>query len=439
MTKNKLTTKAAVSTALLALAIYITPSGNALSNTEFGMIQAGASTATTTHVAKGNVNLRVGASTKHKIVLQIPKGGKVEYVSGSGIWFKVKYGTKMGYVHSDYITKIEEAAPEPPKATPETHFAKSNVNLRTGGSLKDKIILQIPKGGKVEYISGSGTWVKVKYGTKMGYVHSGYLAKIEVVAPEPPKANSTTHFAKSNVNLRTGASTKHKIVLQIPKNGKVSYISKSGIWYKVKYGAKTGYVHSDYLAKIGTAAPSKYPAPSTDTPGKYVDGILIVNKKYALPSTYNPGVNATAKKALDAMIADARKQSLTLKITSSYRSYWYQNTLYNNYVQKHGKAKADRFSARPGHSEHQTGLAFDLGGVNQAHWFEESFANTKEGKWLASNAHKYGFHLRYQKGKEDITGYMFEPWHFRYIGEDNATKIKATGKTLEEYFDIPGK
>ncbi|MBU9673803.1 D-alanyl-D-alanine carboxypeptidase family protein [Planococcus sp. CP5-4] len=298
------------------------------------------------------------------------------------------------------------------------------------------MILQIPKGGKIEYISGSGIWYKVKYGTTTGYVHSDYITKIETVAPETPKA---THFAKSNVNLRTGASTKHEIVLVIPRNAEVSYISKSGIWYKVKYGTKTGYVHSDYLAKIGAAEPSKYPAPSTDTPGKYVEDILIVNKKYALPSTYNPGVNATAKKALDAMIADAKKQSVTLKITSSYRSYWYQNTLYNNYVEKHGKAKADRFSARPGHSEHQTGLAFDLGGVNQAHWFEESFANTKEGKWLASNAHKYGFHLRYQKGKEDITGYMFEPWHFRYIGEANATKIKTSGKTLEEYFDIPGK
>ena len=365
MTKNKMTTKVVISTAILALAIAILPTGNAFNNTEFGMIQAEASTA--------------------------------------------------------------------------THFAKSNVNLRTGPSTKDKIVLQIPKNGKVSYISKSGIWYKVKYGTKTGYVHSDYLAKIETVAPETPKTTPATHFAKSNVNLRTGASTKHKIVLQIPKNGKVSYISKSGIWYKVKYGTKTGYVHSDYLAKIEATAPSKYPAPSTDTPGKYVDDILIVNKKYALPSTYNPGVNATAKKALDAMIADAKKQSVTLKITSSYRSYSYQNTLYNNYVKKHGKAQADRFSARPGHSEHQTGLAFDLGGVNQAHWFEESFANIKEGKWLASNAHKYGFHLRYQKGKEDITGYMFEPWHFRYIGEDNATKIKATGKTLEEYLNIPGK
>ncbi|MGM0898522.1 MAG: D-alanyl-D-alanine carboxypeptidase family protein [Bacillota bacterium] len=436
MTKNKMTTKAVVSTAVLALAISIMPTGNAFSTTEFGVIQAEASTAT--HVAKGNVNLRTGGSLKDKIVLQIPKGGKVEYISGSGIWYKVKYGTKTGYVHSDYLTK-SETAPEPPKATPTTHFANSNVNLRTGASTKHEIVLQIPKNGKVSYISKSGIWYKVKYGTKTGYVHSGYLTKIEEVAPEPPKATPETHFAKSNVNLRTGASTKHKIVLQIPKNGKVSYISKSGIWYKVKYGTKTGYVHSDYLAKIGAVAPSKYPAPSTDTPGKYVDDILIVNKKYALPSTYNPGVNATAKKALDAMIADARKQSVTLKITSSYRSYWYQNTLYNNYVKKHGREQADRFSARPGHSEHQTGLAFDLGGVNQAHWFEESFANTKEGKWLASNAHKYGFHLRYQKGKEDITGYMFEPWHFRYIGEVNATKIKTSGKTLEEYFNIPGK
>lgn len=438
MTKNKMMTKALISTAVLALAISIMPTENTFNNADFGVVQAEASTET--HVAKGNVNLRSGASLKDKIILQIPKGGEVEYISGSGIWYEVKYGTKTGYVHSDYLAKIEtEESGTSKDDLPITHFAKSNVNLRTGASIEHKIVLQIPKNAKVSYVSKSGIWYEVKYGTKTGYVHSDYLAKIEAGKPETSKEPAKTHFAKSNVNLRAGASTKHKIVLQIPKNAKVSYISKSGIWYKVKYGTKTGYVHSDYLVKIGAVTSSIYPAPSTNTPGKYVDDILIVNKKYALPSSYNPGVNATAKKALDAMIANAKKQSITLHITSAYRSYSYQNTLYNNYVKKHGKAKADRFSARPGHSEHQTGLAFDLGGVNQAHWFEESFANTKEGKWLASNAHKYGFHLRYQKGKEDITGYMFEPWHYRYIGEINATKIKESGKTLEEYFDIQGK
>lgn len=139
------------------------------------------------------------------------------------------------------------------------------------------------------------------------------------------------------------------------------------------------------------------------------------------------------------MVAAAKSQGVTLSILSAYRSYSYQSTLYNNYVKRDGKAAADRYSARPGHSEHQTGLAFDFGGTTTKHNFESSYADTKEGKWLAANAQKYGFILRYPKGKEHITGYMFEPWHFRYVGSGEAPKIKSTGKTLEEYLGVKGK
>lgn len=183
----------------------------------------------------------------------------------------------------------------------------------------------------------------------------------------------------------------------------------------------------------------KYPAPSTNTPGKYAGGLLVVNKVYALPSTYNPGIIPVAQKGVDAMVSAAKANDVYLSVISSYRSYSYQKTLYENYVKRDGQAAADRYSARPGHSEHQSGLAFDFGGTNQNHWLESSFADTAEGRWLAANAHKYGFILRYPKGKESITGYMFEPWHFRYVGSGEAPKIKASGKTLEEYLNVRGK
>lgn len=184
--------------------------------------------------------------------------------------------------------------------------------------------------------------------------------------------------------------------------------------------------------------PPKYPAPSTNTPGKYAGGLLVVNKVYALPSTYNPGIIPVAQKGVDAMVSAAKANGVYLSVISSYRSYSYQKTLYENYVKRDGQAAADRYSARPGHSEHQSGLAFDFGGTNQNHWLESSFADTAEGRWLAANAHKYGFILRYPKGKESITGYMFEPWHFRYVGSGEAPKIKASGKTLEEYLNVRG-
>ncbi len=169
------------------------------------------------------------------------------------------------------------------------------------------------------------------------------------------------------------------------------------------------------------------------TGATYIKGILVVNKSYALPSSYAPGVNAEAKKAFDRMAADAAKEGLDLWIRSGYRSYSRQKEIYNNYVAEDGKAAADRYSARPGHSEHQTGLAFDVNSLSQ------SFENTAEGKWLAKNCWKYGFIIRYPKGKESITGYMYEPWHIRYLGADNAKAVHDSGLTLEEYLGVDSK
>ncbi len=162
----------------------------------------------------------------------------------------------------------------------------------------------------------------------------------------------------------------------------------------------------------------------------YIDGILIANKTYALPSTYNPGVDPVAKAALQNMFDAAKADGLKLFICSGFRSYDTQKRLYNNYVNRDGKAEADRYSARPGHSEHQTGLAFD---INQS---DSSFEGTPEAIWLAQNCHKYGFIIRYPAGKESVTGYIYEPWHVRYLGVDMATKVYDSGLCLEEYLGI---
>ena len=162
----------------------------------------------------------------------------------------------------------------------------------------------------------------------------------------------------------------------------------------------------------------------------YVKGILIVNKKYGLPKDYNPGVNPEADAALKRMQTDAMNVGLSLKLVSGFRSYNTQTNLYNNYVKINGQAKADTFSAKPGHSEHQTGLAFDVGSTKGV------FAYTNESKWLAKNCHLYGFIIRYPLGKTNITGYIYEPWHIRYLGVDTATKLKQSGLTLEEYLGI---
>lgn len=255
---------------------------------------------------------------------------------------------------------------------------------------------------------------------------------VKVVKTPPAEKYETTE----TVNMRSGASISTTILTVLPKGTVVSCLSKNGIWYKVKAGNHTGFVSATYLKKVSTGNPADYPAPSTKTPGTYVNGMLIVNKIYGLPSSFNPGIDATAQKGASAMIAAAKNDGLYLTPFSTFRSYSRQAELFTNYSLKYGKGEAEKFSAPPGHSEHQTGLAFDFGGAEKTHWLKESFGKTKEGKWLNENAHKYGFILRYPKGKENITGYQYEPWHYRYIGSKNAAKLKSSGKTLEEYLGI---
>lgn len=165
----------------------------------------------------------------------------------------------------------------------------------------------------------------------------------------------------------------------------------------------------------------------------YIDGVLIVNKTYSIPSTYFPGdITSETRSNMNRMFADASSIGLNIYLSSGFRSYNTQKIIYNNYVSRDGKEMADTYSARPGHSEHQTGLAFDVNQIN------DTFIGTPEANWLSDNAWKYGFILRYPKGKTNETGYKYESWHFRYVGLELAKKLYNDGDwiTLENYFGI---
>ncbi|KYG89631.1 D-alanyl-D-alanine carboxypeptidase [[Bacillus] sp. KCTC 13219] len=183
---------------------------------------------------------------------------------------------------------------------------------------------------------------------------------------------------------------------------------------------------------------SGYPVTHIEpTEPTYVKGVLIANKEYPLPKTYNPGENSEAKVALEKMLAGAKAAGFNLVAFSGFRSYEYQTTLYTNYVNRDGQKAADRYSARPGYSEHQTGLAYDIGEKGlESLWLTSEFGETAAGKWLHQHAHEFGFILRYPQGKENITGYMYESWHFRYIGLEMAKAIFEADITLEEYVGI---
>lgn len=183
---------------------------------------------------------------------------------------------------------------------------------------------------------------------------------------------------------------------------------------------------------------------------------VVVNKNRALPNNYQPAdlvvpnvrlagsalsenmhLRRVTARALEDLFTAAAGQKINLKLGSGFRSQVSQSTLYHSYVVSVGQTEADRASARPGHSEHQTGFAIDVEAADGVCNIQQCFANTAEGKWLATNAYKYGFIIRYPNGKETITGYEYEPWHIRYVGVELSSQMRRTGVlTLEEFFGL---
>lgn len=187
--------------------------------------------------------------------------------------------------------------------------------------------------------------------------------------------------------------------------------------------------------------------------------MALVNKQFSLPDGYEPSklmipdvafsygkldleksyLRQDAAQALEKLFTGALNEGVELFAVSGYRSFTRQSQVFEAEVSKVGKEKAVQAVAIPGSSEHQTGLSMDISSRSANLELSEEFGETREGKWLAENAHRYGFILRYPKGKEGITGYKYEPWHFRYVGTEAATVIYEKKWTLEEYFDIVKK
>ena len=173
-------------------------------------------------------------------------------------------------------------------------------------------------------------------------------------------------------------------------------------------------------------------------PPAYVPpGLVEISPEWIVPGFANRLLRKEAAEALVAMLQAARAEGHELRVISAYRSYEEQATTFQYWIDQVGEEEARRVSAPPGHSEHQLGTTVDLTSASVGWQLEQPFGQTPEGQWLAAHAHEYGFPLSYPQGAEEITGYRYEPWHFRYIGQDQAVRWAHSGLTLVEFLKQP--
>lgn len=430
----------------------------------------------------GTLNFRTGPDKSYSKVGTLPRNTTVSYSEVKSGWYLITYNGKTGFASGRYLSVVSQAAqapsaPEVQVASPNApaepvetigetaavkrYYTTSALNMRTGPSTGYGIVQVLPNGAELTY-HGQDGWYRVSYNGKTGYASNRFVRVVEeaasnlapapdaVVIPAetpvetpveapvkvetPPEkvtvapvqeapgvlTKSDLLYTTTALNMRTGPGTGNALILTLPKGVHLNSLGILNGWHKVSYKGQTGYASGKYLAVNSVYT---------------VDGTIIVNKGLALPSSFSPGENPEAKAAFNQMNQAAKKAGITLNLFSGYRSYTYQQSLFNKYVKQDGTAIAETYSARPGYSEHQTGLTFDIGGKDSSKWVSAKFGDTSEGKWLAANASTYGFILRYPKEKQQITGYTYEPWHFRYLGVDLARKVTDSGLTLDEYFN----
>ena len=318
------------------------------------------------------------------------------------------YSAKLDRDHDGVACELKNAPKGAFKAKQATEAQTNTSSATTSGWVKQD--------GTWYYFDGNGNPVKNAWQGSYYLKEDGQMAQSEWIYDSSYQAwyylKSDGSYAYSTWQGNYYLKSDGKMAVNEWVDGGRYYVDTTGLW---KANSKVSNKGSYYSLQ-----------------GKY-DEIVVANKHYPMSKDYYPGENATAKAAFLKLIAQMKEEGYAISDNySGFRSYATQAQLYQSYVNQEGQAAADRYSARPGYSEHQTGLAFDVIGTD-GQLVEDSSA----AQWLLEHAPDYGFVVRYPRGKESITGYMHEEWHLRYIGKE-AKDIAASGLTLEEYYGFDG-
>ena len=358
------------------------------------------------------------------------------------------YSAKLDRDHDGVACELKSAPKGAFKAKQSTATQNNTSSATTSGWVKQD--------GAWYYFDGNGNPVKNAWQGSYYLKADGQMAQSEWIydssyqawyylKSDGSYAYSTwqgNYYLKSDGKMAKGEwlyDSSYQAWYYLKSDGSYAYSTWQGNYYLKSNGKMAVnewvdggryYVDTTGLWKANSKVSNKGSYYSLQ--GKY-DEIVVANKHYPMSKDYYPGENATAKAAFLKLIAQMKEEGYAISDNySGFRSYATQAQLYQSYVNQEGQAAADRYSARPGYSEHQTGLAFDVIGTD-GQLVEDSSA----AQWLLEHAPDYGFVVRYPRGKESITGYMHEEWHLRYIGKE-AKDIAASGLTLEEYYGFDG-
>ena len=425
------------------------------------------------------LNIRTGPSTGYRSLGLLDNGETVTVLENCGNgWYAVRTSSNtFGYCSGDYLRVTLGTSPAPqPEPTPQPSEPDTAtrwngrttafVNLRSGPSTGYRIYLTVPLGDAITILDRSNSgWYRVQYGSYTGYMSSDYIDVLGAVQDTPPSEEDTATRWNGRttafVNLRSGPSTGYRIYLTVPLGDAIAILDRSNSgWYRVQYGSYTGYMSSDYIQVLGAVEETPDPTVPTPPPAGTVDvsdPLLLVNPWNAVPEDYavslvsigdGESVDQRCYGDLMQMLDDCTVYGNAQPyVCSSYRTNDTQTRLYENKVDRliaqgyspsDARTEAAKAVAIPGTSEHQLGLAVDIVDLRYQ-VLDAGQEDTATQQWLMQNSWKYGFILRYPNDKTAVTGIIYEPWHYRYVGRENAKAIYESGLCLEEYLQAQGK